>query len=148
MTHTREERKELAIKVMQKLNLHGDCIRAFKEKDKLMWSADPHGFLYDADDQQMQTAKELEEENKTVYAIIKGSYEVGYGPFSEIMDATTYLFISNEDVDRAQQAENPADAVIEEEGEGFYTFAFVEGFESEIGSVIIAGRNGGLTRTA
>ena len=36
MTHTREERKELAIKVMQKLNLHGDCIRAFKEKDKLM----------------------------------------------------------------------------------------------------------------
>ena len=85
-------KKELAIEIMKHFKYHPDAIHAFKQDDKVMMSIDRMGFLYDADKEQAQQIKKLEETGNLCYAIIKGTYRIGEdGPFT----LTDYLLVTD-----------------------------------------------------
>lgn len=163
MDITREDRKEVAVEILKALNYLPEYIRAFKQNDKVGYSLGP-GFVYYVSDNgyttqpQMQEIIEAEEANTkhphTVYAVIHGKYRVGDGQFSEIMESTDYLYVSNEDVKtfrKNKEKGHPALAGIlekhDEKKYGYIIRARAVAFEDEVGDIGVRGCNGGLIRT-
>ena len=163
MDITREDRKEVAVEILKALNYLPEYIRAFKQNDKVGYSLGP-GFVYYVSDNghttqpQMQEIIEAEEANTkhphTVYAVIHGKYRVGDGQFSEIMESTDYLYVSNEDVKmfrKNKEKGHPALADIlipyEDPRCGYIVRARVIAFDDEPGDIGVCGCNGGLRRT-
>ena len=127
--------KQEAIHRMKMLNLHGNVLREFEQEDRLNMS-EYGGFLYWLDSDQQAIVDEFEAEwNALVYHVIHSYTSIG--------EMLTLLYVSNYpeelEYDRLDLAEG-------------YPLAYVKNLDdpylSEIGSVGIECRIGGLIRTA
>lgn len=131
----RNIQKQEAIHRMKMLNLHGNVLREFEQEDRLNMS-EYGGFLYWLDSDQQAIVDEFEAEwNALVYHVIHSYTSIG--------EMLTLLYVSNYpeewEYDRLDLAEG-------------YPLAYVKNLDdpymSEIGSVGIECRIGGLIRTA
>ena len=131
----RNIQKQEAIHRMKMLNLHGNVIREFEQEDRLNMS-EYGGFLYWLNSDQQAIVDEFEAEwNALVYHVIHSYTSIG--------EMLTLLYVSNYpeewEYDRLDLAEG-------------YPLAYVKNLDdpylSEIGSVSIECRIGGLIRTA
>ena len=131
----RNIQKQEAIHRMKMLNLHGNVLREFEQEDRLNMS-EYGGFLYWLDSDQQAIVDEFEAEwNALVYHVIHSYTNIG--------EMLTLLYVSNYpeewEYDRLDLAEG-------------YPLAYVKNLDdpylSEIGSVGIECRIGGLIRTA
>lgn len=131
----RNIQKQEAIHRMKMLNLHGNVLREFEQEDRLNMS-EYGGFLYWLDSDQQAIVDEFEAEwNALVYHVIHSYTSIG--------EMLTLLYVSNYpeewEYDRLDLAEG-------------YPLAYVKNLDdpylSEIGSVGIERRIGGLIRTA
>ena len=131
----RNIQKQEAIHRMKMLNLHGNVLREFEQENRLNMS-EYGGFLYWLDSDQQAIVDEFEAEwNALVYHVIHSYTSIG--------EMLTLLYVSNYpeewEYDRLDLAEG-------------YPLAYVKNlddpFLSEIGSVGIECRIGGLIRTA
>lgn len=131
----RNIQKQEAIHRMKMLNLHGNVLREFEQEDRLNMS-EYGGFLYWLSSEQQAIVDEFEAEwNALVYHVIHSYTSIG--------EMLTLLYVSNYpeewEYDRLDLAEG-------------YPLAYVKNLDdpylSEIGSVGIECRIGGLIRTA
>lgn len=131
----RNIQKQEAIHRMKILNLHGNVLREFEQEDQLNMS-EYGGFLYWLNSDQQAIVDEFEAEwNALVYHVIHSYTSIG--------EMLTLLYVSNYpeewEYDRLDLAEG-------------YPLAYVKNLDdpylSEIGSVGIECRFGGLIRTA
>lgn len=145
-------KRELGAALLKEMDVLNDYVNAFEKKGLVTWSADPYGFAYYVDETTAMAAEvqRMEAEyNQTVYAIVCGRYDVG----GEVMDATTYLFVDDDDLKLAERnlkAGNPVwkDIITPHSAQyGYVAKARVVGFFDEIGDVCVKGRLGGLART-
>ena len=127
--------KQEAIHRMKMLNLHGNVLREFEQEDRLNMS-EYGGFLYWLDSDQQAIVDEFEAEwDALVYHVIHSYTSIG--------EMLTLLYVSNYpeewEYDRQDLTEG-------------YPLAYVKNLDdpylSEIGSVGIECRIGGLIRTA
>jgi hypothetical protein len=131
----RNIQKQEAIHRMKMLNLHGNVLREFEQEDRLNMS-EYGGFLYWLNSDQQAIVDEFEAAwNALVYHVIHSYTSIG--------EMLTLLYVSNYpeewEYDRLDLAEG-------------YPLAYVKNLDdpylSEIGSVGIECRIGGLIRTA
>lgn len=132
---TRENKKKEAIKRMEMLGLFKPCINAFKKYDELQLT-EPTGGLYEFSDNEELNAKikEFEEEyDALVYHVIHT-----YTQFGELYN---FLYVSD------YEEEWEMDIADIEDG---YAMAYVwnksDDWMSEIGSIVVRERFGGLVR--
>ena len=131
----REKKKEEAIKRMNALGLFKPCIKAFTKYDELQLT-EPTGGLYEfGDDEELNArVKEFEEEyDALVYHVIHT-----YTQFGELFN---FLYVSDYEeeweMDNADIAEGYAVA---------YVWNKSDDWMSEIGSIVVRERFGGLVR--
>lgn len=153
---TREDRKAVAVAILKELKYLPAYITAFEREDKVGCSMG-NGFVYWVNAAQQQVI--IDEENETnrphtVFAVIYGKYRVGSGAFSEIMESTDYLYVTDDDVRRFiknKEAGCPALTGIldahDEKKYGYIIRARAVAFEDEVGDIGVRGCNGGLART-
>lgn len=131
----RNIQKQEAIHRMKMLNLHGNVLREFEQENRMNMS-EYGGFLYWLDSDQQAVVDEFEAEwDALVYHVIHSYTSIG--------EMLTLLYVSNYpeewEYDRLDLAEG-------------YPLAYVKNLDdpylSEIGSVGIECRIGGLIRTA
>ena len=135
MKISREKKKEEAIKRMNVLGLFKPCIKAFTKYDELQLT-EPTGGLYEFNDNAELNAKvkEFEEEyDALVYHVIHT-----YTQFGELFN---FLYVSD------YEEEWEMDNTDIEDG---YAMAYVwnksDDWMSEIGSIVVRERFGGLVR--
>lgn len=131
----RNIQKQEAIHRMKMLNLHGNVLREFEQEDRLNMS-EYGGFLYWLDSDQQAVVDEFEAEwNALVYHVIHSYTSIG--------EMLTLLYVSNYPEEWEYDRLDLADG---------YPLAYVKNLDdpylSEIGSVGIECRIGGLIRTA
>lgn len=152
----KEKRILLATKIMQRLGILRDYIEAFKLKQFVTASEEPHGFSYYITEEnypkQKKVIEEMEKDNFTVFAVICGTYSI----IGEKTHMDTYLFVTDEDVEaygdisEGVTNEKALDRIIEKTGRRpgeFRICARAIGLGSDYGDVFVTGKNGGLTRT-
>ena len=127
-------KKKEAIKRMKSLDIFAETIRQFKNEDLVSYSEPPLGANYWLDDEQKKIVKEFEEEyNALVYFAIRS-----YTQFGKV---DTFLYVS----DHKEEWE-----MDKEDLECGYAYAYVYNYDipeySEIGSVAVQNRFGGLVR--
>lgn len=127
--------KQEAIHRMKMLNLHGNVIREFEQEDRLNMS-EYGGFLYWLNSDQQAIVDEFEAEwNALVYHVIHSYTSIG--------EMLTLLYVSNYPEEWEYARLDLAEG---------YPLAYVKNLDdpylSEIGSVGIECRIGGLIRTA
>lgn len=132
----REKMKQEAIERMKMLGIIDDAIKQFEEDDTVMRSENPLGALYELSDEEREIAQRFESEyGALVYLAVSCNTEIGR--------MVSFLYVPKEEeeweIDRADMADN---AVIT------YTYNFGDPDCSEIGSIDIAPKNGGIVRTA
>lgn len=131
----REKKKEEAIKRMNVLGLFKPCIKAFTKYDELQLT-EPTGGLYEFNDNAELNAKvkEFEEEyNALVYHVIHT-----YTQFGELFN---FLYVS--DYEEEWEMDN---ADIEDGYAVAYVWNKSDDWMSEIGSIVVRERFGGLVR--
>lgn len=154
---TREDRKMVAVAILKELNYLPVYIEAFKKEDKVGCSMD-NGFVYWVDEKQQQIIIDEENANSkhphTVFAVIYGKYRVGDGVFSEIMDSTDYLYISNDDVKRyiknKEGGRPELEGILKKHDDKKYGYIISSrsvAFDDEVGDIGVRGCNGGIVRT-
>lgn len=136
MKVSRENKKAEAIKRMKALGIFNETIKQFKKEDLVSYSEPPMGANYWLEDKQKEIVKKFEKEyNALVYFAVRSYTNIG------VMDA--FLYVS--DYEEEWKYDN-ADI-----NEG-YSVAYVHNYSapdcSEIGSIGIKERFGGLIRTA
>lgn len=129
-----EKKKEEAIKRMKALGIYSETIRQFKNEDLVSYSEPPLGANYWLDDEQKKVVKEFEEEyNALVYFVIRS-----YTQFGKL---DTMLYVS----DHKEEWEMDREDI-----KCGYAYAYVYNYDipeySEIGSVAVQNRFGGLVR--
>ena len=132
---SREKKKEEAIKRMNALGLFKPCIKAFTKYDELQLT-EPTGGLYEFNDDEELNAKvkEFEEEyDALVYHVIHT-----YTQFGELFN---FLYVS--DYEEEWEMDN---ADIEDGYVVAYVWNKSDDFLSEIGSIVVRERFGGLVR--
>lgn len=146
----KEGRTKLGAMILRKLGVLPEYIADFESRNQVCRSEEPYGFAYYVDTEEQAIIDKMEQSGHTVYAVIKGRYVIGQ---VDIMDATTYLYVSNDEVNRFNHnidaAADPLDGIVEvydPDKKYYYVMANVYGFEQEYGGVIIAPKRGGLTR--
>lgn len=137
----REEKKQEAIRRMQKFGLFGPCINAFKNHDEVQLT-EPTGGLYEFHQDEVlnnKIAKFEEEQDALVYHVIHS-----YTEFGELY---AFLFVSD---NKEEEWEGDFDD-ISRHGESV-VFSYVwnksEDLFSEFGSIVIRQLFGGLVRIA
>lgn len=131
----REKKKEEAIKRMNALGLFKPCIKAFDKYDELQLT-EPTGGLYEFNDDEELNAKvkEFEEEyDALVYHVIHT-----YTQFGELFN---FLYVS--DYEEEWEIDN---ADIEDGYVVVYVWNKSDDWMSEIGSIVVRERFGGLVR--
>lgn len=135
MNITREKKKEEAIKRMKTLELYSPCIKAFKDRDEVQLS-EPTGGLYEFhDDVQLnEIIKRIEQQfNCLIYHVVHS-----YTQFGELYNC---MMVSDYEEEWKMENEDIKDG---------YVFCWVENVDddmcSEMGSIVVKGRFGGLVR--
>lgn len=129
-----EKKKEEAIKRMKALGIFTETIRQFKNEYLVSYSEPPLGANYWLDDEQKKIVKEFEEEyNALVYFVIRSYTQFGK------LDTILYVSDHNEEWEMDKK-----------DLECGYAYAYVYNYDipeySEIGSVAVQNRFGGLVR--
>ena len=137
MNTTKEQRKEQAVKFMQKLGIYKPYIKGFKENDQVCFYENFGGFWAYQDEELDKKIKEIEEKhNCTVYAV---THE--YTDFGECYD---FLLVT----DYVEEWED----LICSEDYTHYAFAYVWNKSdddcSEFGTVGVISLGGGIKRVA
>lgn len=122
--------------ILKKLDFLPFHIREYKKSQRVVRSEAPFGFAFYVDEKEQAVIDTMETHGYTVYTVIKGRYRIGC--FGDIMDATSYLYVSNEDVDRyninLQNGDTPLSGIIAPyENNQYFVMANVYGFEQEYG---------------
>lgn len=135
MNISMEIKKQEAIKRMRALNIFSDTIKQFKS-GMVSYSEPPFGANYWIDEKQKAIIKQFEEEyNALVYFAIRSYTEFG--------TLDSFLYIS----DHEEEWESDYEDIIDG-----YAYAYVYNYDvpeySEIGSIAVIERFGGLIRTA
>ena len=132
---TRENKKKEALKRMEKLGLFKPCIKAFDKYDELQLT-EPTGGLYEFNDNEELNAKVKEfeaEYDALVYHVIHT-----YTQFGELFN---FLYVS--DYEEEWEMDN---ADIEDGYAMAYVWNKSDDWMSEIGSIVVSERFGGLVR--
>lgn len=134
MKVSREIKKEEAIKRMKVLNIFDETIRQFKDSDLVSCSEPPLGANYWLNDEQKAIVEKFEKEyNALVYFVVR-SYTV-FG----MLDSMLYV----SDYEEEWEMDN-------EDLKERFVYAYVHNFDepmfSEIGSIVVEPRFGGLVR--
>lgn len=134
MNVSREIKKEEAIKRMKALGIYSQTIQQFQREDLVSYGEPPLGANYWLTDEQKKIVREFEEEyNALVYYAIRSYTEFG--------QLDSFLYVSN------YQEEWEMDNMDIEDG---YAYAYVYNYDepsfSEIGSIGVEERFGGLVR--
>lgn len=149
---SQESRKVIAVEILKELNYLPSYIRAFRDKGDVFCSEEPYGFAYELNDEQKQYIADMEEQGKRiVYAVIHGVYK---DACEDKSDVTTYLYVSDDEVRIAIQnirdGNDLLSGILDDLPEpycGKRAWAFVHGWDDDIGTVGVHGIAGGLTRT-
>ena len=135
MKTTKEQRKEQAVKLLERLDVYKPYIKGFKQSDNVCFFENFGGFWANQEPEIEKKMKEIEKEyNCTVYAI---THE--YTEFGECYD---FLMVS----DYKEEWEN---LVIKDNG-NFYVFTYVWNktydYCSEFGTIGVKSFGGGIKR--
>lgn len=139
----------LGAKILETLDYIPDGIDKFRD-GVVMYSEEPNGILWDLTPEMQNVVAELQAKALTVYAVIHGRYAMSA---DDIMTATSYLYVHNGIVSRAEDNLSAGlgvlDGIVEllDSDYGFCLPAFVTGYYDEFGDIGVKGRLGGLTRT-
>ena len=134
---TREERKQEAIKRMEALGLHKDCINAFKNNDEV-WVSEWMGSLFDMSQRKEMLNKIQELSDKYDLYV----YHVIYTPTS-IGNMLSLLYVSETEEEWELDWEDmQTDRVM------CYVINLDDDMLSEFGSIMVKKCNGGLRRIA
>jgi hypothetical protein len=137
MNVSRENKKAEAIKRMKALDLYGPYIKAFEKKDEIFLSEMTGGVYEFHDDAELNAkVKEFEEEyNALVYHVIRTMTQFG--------ELYSFLYVSDHsdewEYDNNDLAEGYAYA---------YVWNKIDEWCSEIGSIGVRGKFGGIVRVA
>lgn len=135
MKTTKEQRKEQAIKLMQKLDIYKPYINGFKQGDKVCFFENFAGFWVYQEPEIEKKMKEIEKEyNCTVFAI---THEyTGIGEFYD------FLIVSEDDEDW--------DYLVQDYQNDYSAYAYVwnknDDWCSEFGDIVIKRFGGGIKR--
>ena len=135
MNTTREQKKELAINYLKKLDIYRPYIKGFKEEDNVCFFENYGGFWAYQEPELMKKIKEIEENyNCVVYAI---THE--YTEFGELYD---FLIVTD--------YEEEWDNLLEKSGNHYFAFAYVwnkdDDYYSEFGTITLSSFCGGIRR--
>ena len=134
---SQEERKQEAIKRMEALGLHKDCINAFKNKNEV-WVSEWMGTLFDMS-QRQKMLKQIEEISKKYNLLV---YHIIFTP-TEIGDMLSLLYVSEEkDEWKLDWDDMKYNEVM------CYVINLSDDILSEFGRIAYKKANGGLIRTA
>lgn len=136
MNATIEQRKEQAIKALEKLDIYKPYIRGFKESNKVCFFENFGGFWVHQEPEIEAKMKEIEEKyGCTVYAI---THE-----FTEFGECWDFLIVSNE----VYEWESLVDEYAPKK---YYAFAYVwnkdDDWCSEFGDIAVQSFGGGIRR--
>ena len=135
MNTTREQRKEQAVKLMQKLDIYKPYINGFKQSNKVCFFENFGGFWVDQEPEIEKKMKEIEKEyDCTVYAITHEYTSIG-----EFYD---FLIVSQDD----EEWED----LVEEYQNDYAAYAYVwnksDDWCSEFGTIVVKRFGGGIKR--
>lgn len=136
MNVTIEKKREEAISRMRAMKVFPKAVQAFARSKKVMYCLPPFGGLYELDDEMKEIAKRFEQEtNSLVYLVLRNSTEDG------VMDS--FLYVSDHEEEWEYDRADLKDG---------YVYAYVYNHDvpyfSEIGSIGIVSRGGGVLRVA
>ena len=137
MNTTKEQRKEIAVKLMKQLDIYKPYIKGFEKDDSVCFFEQFGGFWVFQEPEIEAKMKEIEKKyGCTVYAV---THE--YTEFGECYD---FLIVT----DYTEEWEN----LVYREGNGFYAFAYVwnrdDEWCSEFGTIGLRSFGGGIKRVA
>ena len=135
MNTTREQKKEIAINYLKKLNIYKPYIKVFKEEDNVCFFENYGGFWAYQELELIEKIKEIEEKHSClVYAI---THE--YTKFGELYD---FLIVTD--------YEEEWDNLLEKSGNHYFAFAYVwnkdDEYCSEFGTITLSSSGGGIRR--
>lgn len=133
---TKEEKKEVALKIMKQLNIFEPYIQGFEKNDEVCYFERYAGFWAWQDEDLQNKVKEIEEKyNCTVYAITHD-----YTGFGELY---SFLIV-------ADYKEEWDDLIYKNSANEFYAFSYVwnktDEDSSEFGSILVESLGGGIRR--
>lgn len=133
---TKEERKEVALKIMKKLNIFDPYIQGFEKNDEVCFFERYAGFWAWQDEDLQNKIKDLEEKyNCTVYAITHDY--TGFGKLYSFLIVTDYK-------------DEWDDLIYKNSANEFYAFSYVwnktDEDSSEFGSILVDSLGGGIRR--
>ena len=133
---TKEERKEIALKIMKKLDIFEPYIKGFEKNDEVCFFERFAGFWAWQDEDLQNKIKEIEEKyNCTVYAITHD-----YTAFGELY---SFLIVTD-------YKEEWNDLIYKNSANEFYAFSYVwnknDEYLSEFGTILIQSFGGGIRR--
>ena len=135
---TKEERKEKALEIMQKLEIYKPYIKGFENNNEVCYFERYAGFWAWQDEDVQNKVKEIEEKyNCTVYAI---THELT--DFSELYD---FLIVTD-------YKEEWEDLICQYSKNEYSAFSYVwnksDDYLSEFGTILVQSFGGGIRRTA
>ena len=133
---TKEERKEVALKIMKELNIFDPYIQGFEKNDEVCFFERYAGFWAWQDEDLQNKIKDLEEKyNCTVY-VITHDY-TGFGELYSFLIVTDYK-------------DEWDDLIYKNSANEFYAFSYVwkktDEDSSEFGSILVDSLGGGIRR--
>ena len=133
---TKEERKEVALKIMKELNIFEPYIKGFEKNDEVCYFERYAGFWTWQDEDLQNKIKEIEEKyNCTVYAITHDY--TGFGELYSFLIVTDYK-------------EEWEDLIYKNSANEFYAFSYVwnktDEDSSEFGTILVDSLGGGIRR--
>lgn len=131
----REQKKEIAINYLKKLDIYRPYIKGFKEKDNVCFFENYGGFWAYQEPELIEKAKEIEEKyNCVVYAI---THE-----YTDFGECYSFLIVTD--------YEEEWDSLLKKDGNHYYAFAYVwnkdDDYCSELGTITLSSFGGGLRR--
>ena len=135
MNTTREQKKEISINYLKKLDIYRPYIKGFKNEDNVCFFENYGGFWAWQEPELIEKIKEIEEtHNCVVYAI---THE--YTDFGELYD---FLIVTD--------YEEEWDNLLEKSGNHYFAFAYVwnkdDDYCSEFGTITLSNFGGGIRR--
>ena len=133
---SRDIKKEEAIKRMKMLGIYDETIKQFEEENLISCSEPPFGANYWINDEQEEIVKNFEAEyNALVYFVIRSYTQFG--------TLDSFLYVSDYDEEWEYDIQDMKDGYVYS-----YVYNYDEPMFSEIGSIGVQERFGGLIRVA
>ena len=133
--YPRELKKEEAIRRMKSMHIMPDAIKLFAREDKILVSENPHGFMYEANQEQSQLIADFEAEH---HALV---YHANLVHTREMGDLLSLFYVSN----NLEEWEMDRDDIKENFALVYCVNLAIPEF-SEFGTIEFRPTNGGIKR--